>query len=134
VNTGAGRHVFFYDPGSGQVGWLGAATSRFTKAQPAAAWVAPGGGGHIAARQHHVDRHRPRHGRPPMATLAEVGTVPIDARLWRNRYVGRRRADRVLAASPIGTNVVRPDRPAAPTVRDARRRRAHRSVWRAAAA
>jgi hypothetical protein len=78
---GAGRHVFFYDPGIGQVGRLDAATSRFTKAQPAAAWVAPGGGGHIAARGNTtwIVTGLATVERIDGSTLAEVGAVPIDA-------------------------------------------------------
>ena len=118
-STGAGSHVFFYEPGSGQVGRLDAATSRFTKAQPVAAWAAPGGGGHIAARGNttwivtgpaSVDRI-------DGATLAEAGAVPIAAPGATDTWVAAG-ADRVLAASPIGTTVVLTAiDPPAPTVR-----------------
>ena len=91
-STGAGSHVFFYDPGSGQVGRLDAATSRFTKAQPAAAWVAPGGGGHIAARGNTtwIVTGLATVERIDGADLGRGGCRP-DRRTRRNRYVGRRR-------------------------------------------
>jgi hypothetical protein len=118
-SAGSGNRVFFYDPGSGQVGRLDAATSRFQKAQPVSSWAAPGGGGHVAARgtvawivtgPTTVDRI-------DAATLADAGAVAIDAPGATDTWVAAG-PDRVLAASPIGTTVVlRALDPAAPAVR-----------------
>ncbi len=106
-STGSGSRVFFYDPGSGQVGRLDAGTSRFRKAQPVASWAAPRGGGHIAARGSTawIVTGRTTVDRIDAATLAEVGTVTIDAPGATDTWVATG-PDRVLAASPIGADVV----------------------------
>jgi hypothetical protein len=44
-----GADVFFYEPSTAQVGRLDARTSRFTVAEPVAAWAAPRAAGTIAA-------------------------------------------------------------------------------------
>jgi hypothetical protein len=106
-SAGAGSQVFFYDPGSGEVGRLDAATSRFTKAQPVASWAAPDGSGHVAARADAfwivvgpttVDRIDP-------VTLVDNGPMTLDAAGATDTWVAAG-PDRVMAGSLLGDAVV----------------------------